>query len=77
MGQPKIWWRLIQASIENESDLTNKSALEKIVLIDVPTEVYPTLYETFIYLFSQAGIKNLQIDKKIDFEKLYNERNKS
>ena len=64
-------------SIENESDLTNKSALEKIVLIDVPTEVYPTLYETFIYLFSQAGVKNISIEKEVNFEKMYNEKFKS
>ena len=59
-----------------EGDLTNKKELEKIVLINVPTEIYPSLYETFVYLFNQAGIKNIQIEKKVDFEKLYNERKK-
>ena len=61
-------------SIENIDD---KKEIEKIVLIKVPKEIYPKIYETFIYLFKQAGIKNLQIEKEIDFEKLYNERNKS
>ena len=61
-------------SIEDNFD--NKKELEKIILIKVPTEVYPTLYQTFVYLFQQAGIKNIQIDKKVDFEKLYNERKK-
>tara|TARA_B100001996_G_scaffold54476_2_gene38693 strand:- start:287 stop:703 length:417 start_codon:yes stop_codon:yes gene_type:complete len=61
-------------SIENIDD---KKEIEKIVLVKVPKEIYPRIYETFIYLFKQAGIKNLQIDKEIDFEKLYNERNKS
>ena len=42
----------------------------------MPTEVYPTLYQTFVFLFEQAGIKNIQINKKVDFEKLYNERKK-
>ena len=61
-------------SIENVSD---KKEVEKIVLVKVPTEIYPKIYETFIYLFSQAGIKNLKFEKEVNFEKLYNERNKS
>jgi len=63
-------------SLENVNDSIDKKELEKIVLIKVPTEVYPTLYQTFVYLFQQAGIKNIQIDQKVDFEKLYNERKK-
>ena len=64
------------ALVSVETNFDNKKELEKIILIKVPTEVYPTLYQTFVYLFQQAGIKNIQIDKKVDFEKLYNERKK-
>ena len=59
------------------TDIKDKKELEKIVLIKLPTEIYPTLYETFVYLFSQAGVKNIIIKKEVDFEKLYNEKNKS
>ena len=52
----------------------DKKELEKIILIKIPTEIYPDLYETFVYLFKQAGIKNIEIYKKVDFEKLYNEK---
>ena len=62
------------ASIEN---LNDKKELEKIILIKIPQEVYPTLYETFVYLFKQAGIKDINIEKTVDFEKMYNERKKS
>ena len=61
-------------SIENAKD---KKELERIILINVPNEVYPSLYETFVYLFKQAGIKNMEINKKVDFKKLYEEKNKS
>ena len=54
----------------------DKKELEKIILIKIPTEIYPDLYETFVYLFKQAGIKNIEIYKKVDFEKLYNEKKK-
>ena len=59
-------------SIENTQ--ADRKELEKIILVNVPQEVYPTLYETFIFLFEKAGIKNIQIDKNVDFEKLYNQR---
>ena len=64
------------ALVSKEKNFEDKKELEKIILINVPTELYPTLYETFVYLFQQAGIKNMQIDKKVDFEKMYNERKK-
>ena len=59
-----------------EKVFEDKKELEKIILVKIPTETYPTLYETFVYLFSQAGVKNVQIDKEINFEKLYNEKKK-
>ena len=59
-----------------EKDFNDKKELEKIILIKVPAEVYPTLYETFVFLFKQSGINNIQIDKKVDFEKMFNERKK-
>jgi len=63
--------------ISVEKNIKDKKELEKIVLIKLPTEIYPTLYETFVYLFTQAGLKNITIKKEVDFEKLYNEKTKS
>jgi len=57
-----------------EKKFEDKKELEKIILIKIPAEIYPTLYATFIYLFNKAGVKNIQIDKEVDFEKLYKER---
>ena len=59
-----------------EKGFNDKKELEKIILIKVPAEVYPTLYETFVFLFKQSGINNIKIDKKVDFEKMFNERKK-
>ena len=60
-----------------EKNFDDKKELEKIILIKLPTEIYPSIYETFVYLFSQAGLKNITIKKEVDFEKLYNEKTKS
>ena len=59
-----------------DKDFKNKVELEKIVLIKVPQEIYPTLYETFVFLFNQSGIKNIQINKNVNFQKLYESRKK-
>ena len=65
------------ALVSIEKKFEDKKELEKIILIKIPTEIYPDLYETFVYLFKQAGIKNIEIYKKVDFEKLYNEKKNS
>ena len=60
-----------------EKNFKDKKELEKIILVKIPTEIYPTLYETFIYLFKQAGVKDIQIEKNVNFEKMYNEKKKT
>jgi len=66
------------ALVSLEKNFKNeKEELEKIILVKVPAETYPILYETFIYLFTQAGIKNISIAKDVDFEKMYNEKKKN
>ena len=62
------------ALVSIEKNFEDKKELEKIILVKIPTQMYPTLYETFVYLFKQAGVKNIQIVKKVDFEKMYNEK---
>ena len=64
------------ALVSIEKEFEDKKELEKIILIKIPTEIYPTLYETFVFLFDQAGVKNIEIHKKVDFEKMYYERKK-
>ena len=61
-------------SIERNSE--DKKEIEKIILVKIPAEIYPTLYETFIYLFKQAGVNDIKIEKDVDFEKMYNEQKK-
>ena len=64
-------------SLEKNYKDKDKEELEKIILVKIPTTVYPTLYETFIYLFKQAGVSDLKIEKEVNFEKMYNEKKKT
>mgnify|MGYP000311782763 CR=1 FL=1 len=59
----KILGEITGASLVSiDKNFKDNTELEKIVLVNIPQEIYPTLYETFVYLFSQAGIKNISIN---------------
>ena len=48
--------------------------MEKIILCDVQKKIYPRLEKIFLNVIKDAGFQNMRFDKKIDFEKLYNDR---
>ena len=64
----------LAALVSIEKDFDDKKELEKIILVNIPSEIYPILYETFIYLFEKAGIKNMSIDREVNFEEMYNKQ---
>ena len=51
-----------------------KEELEKILLCDLQVEIYPRLEKIFINLIKDAGFPELKLEKKVDFEKLYQQR---
>ena len=57
------------AIVELKSD-TTKEELKKIVLINVPTEIYSSLRDTFVSLFIKSGFREIRVEEKIDFEAL-------
>ena len=48
--------------------------MEKIILCDVQNDIYPDLEQSFLNLIHNSGFPNLKLEKKVDFNKLYNER---
>ena len=48
--------------------------MEKIILCDVQNKIYPNLEKIFENLLKDSGYPVMKIEKKIDFEKLYNQR---
>ncbi len=68
----KISSLIIHSSIvEISNDVKEKNKIEKIILVEVPTQIYPEIRKSFIYIFEQSGFKNIKIEEKVDFEKLY------
>ena len=60
--------------IQLNEEIKDKKDLEKIILCDVPTKIYPDLETSFINLMHNSGHPNIKLEKKIDFLKLYNDR---
>jgi len=60
--------------VELEGDQPSKSEMEKIILIEVPTKIYPELRKIFVFLFENSGFKDVKISETVDFEKLYKMR---
>ena len=52
----------------------DKKTLEKILLCDVQNEIYPGLEKILIKLIKDSGFPELKLDKKVDFERLYQQR---
>ena len=74
-NQKKSYFEIIFSTIvkigENVED---KKELEKIILCDVQIEIYPSLEKTLLDLLHNSGYPRIKFEKKIDFEKLYNQK---
>ena len=74
-SEKKSHYEIVYATIIRvDDDVTEKKELERIILCDVPTKIYPDLESSFLNLIHNSGHPAIKIEKKIDFNKLYNER---
>ena len=60
--------------IKLEEEIKEKKDLEKIILCDVQTEIYPELEKSLLNLLHNSGYPNVKFEKKVDFEQLYTQR---
>ena len=51
-----------------------KDDLERIILCDVQNEIYPELEKIFLSVIRDSGFPDLKLEKKINFEELYQKR---
>ncbi len=71
----KSYFEIINSTIVKINDeVKNKKELEKIILCDVQIMIYPELEKSLLDLLHNSGYPNIKIEKKVDFEKLYNEK---
>ena len=57
--------------VEFNNKNLKKEEMEKTILVDIPSKIYPELRKIFVFLFESSGFKDIKINETVDFEKLY------
>ena len=66
-SKKKSYFEIIFVTIiKINEEITEKKELEKIILCDVQTKIYPDLEKTFLDLLHNSGYPGIQFQKKID-----------
>ena len=60
--------------IKIDESVKDKKELEKIIICDLQNKIYPKIEKIFLNLLDISGFSGVKIEKKIDFDKLYNEK---
>ena len=71
----KSYFEILYATIIKINDKNlKKEELERIILCDVQNEIYPGIEKIFLNVIKDSGFPDLKLEKKFDFEKLYQQR---
>ncbi len=74
-NKKKSYFEIIYSTIIKLNDeIKDKKELEKIILCDVQTEIYPDLEKALLDLLHNSGYPEIKFDKKVDFENLYKQK---
>jgi len=75
LNEKKSYFEIVYASVVKiDDEVKDKKELERILLCDVQNKIYPSLEKTFLNLLHNSGFPEIKLEKKIDFNKLYNEK---
>jgi len=74
-NKKKSYFEISQATvIKIKEKNLRKEELEKIILCEVQNEIYKDLERVFLDIIRDSGFPNLKLEKKVDFEDLYQQR---
>ena len=74
-NEKKSYFEMTNVTIVKIDDkIKDKRELEKIILCDVQNEIYPFLEKSFLSLLHNSGFTQVQFEKKVNFEDLYNRK---
>ena len=74
LNQKKSHFEMTYVSIVKIDEEVKKEDLKKILLCDVQNKIYPNLEKAFLSMLHSSGFSEINFDKKIDFNKLYNKQ---
>ena len=60
--------------VKVDEKVSDKKEMEKIILCDVPNQIYPDLERIFLNLLTDSGYPGVKFEKKINFTELYLQR---
>ena len=74
-NKKKAYFEIVFSTIVKvNDDIKEKEEMQEIILSDVQTQIYPDLEKSFLDLLHNSGYPEIKFEKKIDFNKLYNQR---
>ena len=74
-NKKKSYFELVYSTIiKIDEEVKDKKELEKIILCDVQTKIYPDLEKSLLELLHNSGYPGVKFEKKVDFEDLYKEQ---
>ena len=74
-NKKKSYFEIIYSTIVKVDDeIKDKKELEKILLCDLQTEIYPDLEKSLLDLLHNSGFPEIKFEKKVDFEALYKQK---
>ena len=74
-NKKKSYFEIVYSTIiKLHNEIKDKKELEKIILCDVQTEIYPDLERAFLNLLHNSGYPGIKFEKKVDFENLYKQK---
>ena len=71
----KSFFEIVYATIVKiDEQINDRKIIEKIILCDVQTEIYPNLEKALLDLLHNSGYPGIKFEKKVDFENLYKQK---
>ena len=71
----KAHFEIIYTSVVKIGEkISDKKEMEKIILCDVPSKIYPQLEKIFLNLLSDSGYPGIKFHKKVDFNELFKKK---
>ena len=75
-NKKKTYFEMIYATVVKiDEENPNKEDVKKFILCDLQIKIYPQIEKIFLDILKMSGFPDIQLNSKIDFNKLYNERN--
>jgi len=74
-NKKKTYFEMIYATVVRiEEEKLDPKEIKKFILCDLQIQIYPKIEKAFLQILKLSGFPDLQLNGKIDFNKLYNER---